>query len=178
MLITAVVCVALLGLLNLILMLGVLRRLRDHSALLADRGGNPFAIAVGQEIGEFETSTVDGEPISQDLLEDGTVVAFFSPGCGPCETEVPRFADFAETAPGGRNRLLAVIVGETGDATPFVSALCAVSRVVVEDRNGALSTAFRATAYPTVLRVGREDTGQLVVTANRVPLDRPVTTAA
>ena len=53
----ALVIVGMLCALNLILTLGVIKRLREHAALLA---GGPPTIAVGEAIGEFSARTVQG----------------------------------------------------------------------------------------------------------------------
>ncbi|MFF3441941.1 hypothetical protein [Streptosporangium sp. NPDC002721] len=174
-----VVAMTLVGMLcavNLILTVGVIKRLREHSGLLSGMSGPP-TIPVGKEIGGFLTSTVDGELLSDGLMSDDSLVAFFSPGCGPCKTTVPAFVEYARKLPGGRDRLLAVVVGDPDEAAGFVGDLNPVTRVVVENAEGALSTAFKTKAYPTLVRVGTRADGRLVVTANDVNLGHPVTTA-
>ncbi len=71
----ALVIVGMLCALNLILTLGVIKRLREHAALLA---GGPPTIAVGEAIGEFSVRTVHGDPLSDRSLGDETLVAFVS----------------------------------------------------------------------------------------------------
>jgi hypothetical protein len=163
--------------LNLIFTLGVIKRLREHTDLLAG-SHDPMTITVGTEIGEFASSTVDGKLIDHDLLTEETVVAFFAPGCKPCEEKLPKFVAHARTVSGGRRRVLAVVVGE-GDATaPLVADLQPVAQVVVEEHAGPLASAFTVRAFPTLLSVAPNRAGKLVVTASNVDLDRPAPVAA
>ncbi|MFG3556707.1 TlpA disulfide reductase family protein [Micromonospora sp. NPDC047557] len=176
-LIAAVVLVGLLCVLDLVLTLGVLRRLREHSDLLTDPGRattDPAQSRVGETVGDFRTTTVHGEPVSGDTLPDGTVVAFFTPGCEPCERELPRFATHARSVPAGRDAVLAVIVGAPQEAREYVAVLASVARVVVEDPLGPVAAAFNTTAFPTLLRIGRDGQGQLAITADRVDLRPPL----
>lgn len=179
-LIAAVVLVGLLCTLDLILTLGVIRRLREHTELLSQRpeGGLRPALPVGGEVGEFTTSTVDGETLTRDALREETVVAFFSPGCQPCEEKLPRFVEYARAVPGGRLRVLAAVVGDAGEAGALVAELSPVARVVVEEHDGALSAAFQAKMYPTVLLVAPDGSGRPVVIDDQVKLDRPVAAVA
>lgn len=172
-LIAAVVLVGALCLLNLIFTLGVIRRLREHTALLSG-AGDPIMVKVGTEIDEFSSSTVDNEAVTCESLIDETVVAFFSPGCKPCEEKLPKFVAHAAALPGGRQRVLAVVVGDADQTAPLVTELRPVARVVVEDHAGPLASAFTVNAFPTVLSVARNRAGRLVVTSASVDVDRPV----
>ncbi|MDH6139378.1 thiol-disulfide isomerase/thioredoxin [Kitasatospora sp. GP30] len=158
--------------LNLLLTLGVVKRLREHTELLAvpgGPGGAPAAVEVGTEIGTFSAETVDGERLTDADLGDDTVVAFFSPTCAPCKAKLPKFVEYAAGLPTGPAGALAVVVGEPEESSAFVSRLSAVARTVQESRGGELAEAFQARAFPTVLRVGRP-ADRLAVTANRVAL--------
>ncbi|MEU4807209.1 TlpA disulfide reductase family protein [Actinosynnema sp. NPDC023587] len=172
-LIAAVVVVGVVALLDLVLTVGVVKRLREHTELLS-AGENPApALRAGEEVGAFETFAMDGSPVSRDLVTGETVVAFFSPGCQPCKDKMPEFVRYANTMPGGRDRVLAVVVGDADAAAEFVSELSPVARVVVESREGALSSAFKARAFPTVLMIGPGDEGLLTVRDDHLALDRP-----
>lgn len=98
------------------------------------------------------------------------MVAFFSPTCRPCQEKLPRFVEYARSLPDGRNRTLAVVVGEAERAASFVDVLSPVTRVVVEDRDGAVASAFEVKAYPTIVRVAPDEEHRLVVTADQVDL--------
>jgi hypothetical protein len=176
-LIAAVVVVGLLCVLDLILTLGVIRRLREHTELLANMGGGggPPAVAIGEEIGEFATFTVDGESLSREHLADDTLVAFLSPDCSPCHEKLPKIVEFARATRDRRDRVLAIVVGDADRADPFTAALRSVARVVVEGHDGALTAAFKTSIFPTLLRVASDENGRIVVTANHVELDQPAT---
>ncbi|MFI6984263.1 TlpA disulfide reductase family protein [Embleya sp. NPDC050154] len=173
LLIAALTLVGSLCLLNLILTVGVIKRLREHTEMLANVGGagnGRASITVGEEVGDFTASTVDGEQLARDLLVGETLVAFFSPTCKPCKEKLPKFLDFAATLPGGRDRVLATVVGDTEASAALVAELTPVARVIVEEYDGALSAAFQAKAYPTLLMVARDGAGRLVVTEDEVRL--------
>lgn len=170
----AVVLVGLLCLFNLVLTFGVIRRLRSHDERLADVAGAPPVLGVGEHIGEFTTTTVDGESLSREQLDTETVVAFFSPDCNPCRTKLPKFVEYARALPGGRAQAVATVVGSATEAAEFVEQLSPVARVVVEEPDEAMSTAFHVRSFPTLLRVEPADDGRLLVTANDVRLGLPV----
>lgn len=156
--------------LNLLLALGIIRRLREHSELLAKGAGGRRelpVIAVGESVGDFAAVTEDGAEISAERLPDGAVVGFFSPDCAPCRAKIPAFAEFARTVPGGPEQVLAVVVDAAGDGSLFADALGDVARIVVETPDGPLSDAFQVRSYPTVLRVARRGEG-LVIAANEL----------
>lgn len=156
----AVAAMALLALgvcvLNLVLTLGVIRRLREHTALL-DRlqagpgAGMPDQMPAGAEVGEFAATTTDGEPLSHELLAGQTLVGFFSPTCQPCKERLPEFLEVAPDVPGGRQQVLAVAVGGEQECANLVADLAPVARVVVEppSAEGPVSQAFKTSSYPT-----------------------------
>ncbi|MEV7796272.1 hypothetical protein AB0O68_30440 [Streptomyces sp. NPDC087512] len=177
-LIALTVFVGLLCALDLVLTLGVIKRLREHTALLA-KGSQPArpAIQVGESVGRFMATTVDGAPLEPGSLHGETLVGFFSPTCRPCQEKLPQFAAYAAARSGGRDGVLAVVVTEEDDAAEFVAALSPVARVVVEGRQGPVGTAFMAHSFPTMLTVESADEGTLVVTDTRVTLDIPAATS-
>lgn len=172
-LIAVVVLVGFIAFVDLVLTLGVVKRLREHTELLAGAGGMPETVAVGAEVGDFTATSVDGEMVSSALTPADTVVAFFSPTCQPCKEKLPKFTEYARSLPGGRDRALAVVVGSAEEGAEFIERLSPVARVVAENREGPLHTAFGTAAYPTLLRVTTEDDGRLVVAENHIELDRP-----
>ncbi|NUT53326.1 MAG: TlpA family protein disulfide reductase [Saccharothrix sp.] len=172
-LITALVVVGVVALLDLVLTIGVVKRLREHTELLSARENPSPALRAGEAVGEFETSAVDGGRVSRELVTGETVVAFFSPTCRPCKEKMPQFVRYANAVPGGRDRVLAVVVGDEDAAAEFVSELSPVAQVVVENHEGAMSSAFKARAYPTVLMIGPGDDGRLTVRDDHLDLDRP-----
>ncbi|GAA2454810.1 TlpA disulfide reductase family protein [Streptomyces macrosporus] len=175
-LITIVAVVGVLGVLNLVLALGMIRRLKEHTEVLSNLSGRG-SLALGEEVGAFTSTTVDGESVTREALAGDTLVGFFSPSCAPCREQLPKFVAYARQMPGGRGRVLAAVVGQGPDAEKMLAELGEVARVVAEKPGGgALSAAFQAIAFPTVLRVSPGDRGVPVVTDDRVDLDRPVLT--
>jgi thiol-disulfide isomerase/thioredoxin len=150
-LLAAVVLLGAITGLNLLLTLGVIRRLRTHTAMLA--GGGPAAeldlLPTGERIGGFEATAVDGEPAGRDALTGDTLVGFLKPACGPCEERMPEFLRLAEAMPGGRRRVLAVVAGTAEEAAPLLAQLSPVARVVVELVDGPVTRAFGVHGYPT-----------------------------
>jgi thiol-disulfide isomerase/thioredoxin len=176
-LIVALVLLGLLVAFQLVLTVGIIKRLREHTALLSAVDTSPAAspaVKVGEEVGPFATTTVGGEPVSRDGLSGDTLVGFFTPGCGPCEKRLPEFVEYARALPGGRDGVLATVVAaEPAEAAEYVAGLSQVARVVVEDSDGPLTRAFRATAFPTVVMVAPGRDGRVLVTADRIRLDQP-----
>ncbi|MDQ1025263.1 thiol-disulfide isomerase/thioredoxin [Streptomyces umbrinus] len=177
-LIVAVVFVGLLCALDLTLTLGVVKRLREHTELIGNLSGRA-SIGVGEEVGEFTTVTVDGTPLSREGLADDTLVGFFSPGCPACKEELPKFVEYARAMPGGRERVLATVVGDVARTTDMVAQLTPVAQVVAEPaQHGTVGPAFQVAAFPSVMRVGANGGGRSVVTEARVDLDRRPSPAA
>ncbi|MEV5889568.1 hypothetical protein [Nonomuraea fuscirosea] len=152
-LVAAVVLVALLCGLNLLLTVGVIRRLRRQGAAPAM---TTESLPPGTRIPEFAATTTSGEPISDELLGAPALIGFFSHGCRPCEDLLPLFA---ERARGTSDAVLAVVVAAPGeDNAAEIGLLAEVARVVTELPQGPLQTAFKVDAFPTVLTIGAGDT--------------------
>ncbi|MFI6496618.1 TlpA family protein disulfide reductase [Nonomuraea typhae] len=172
-----VVLVGSLVVINLIFTLGVIKRLREHTELL--RGSfDPVAIEAGTEIGEFVSVTVDGERIAHESFTEETTVAFFAPDCRPCQEKLPKLAAYGKSIPGGRDRVLAVVVASADLAADFVALLRPVAHVVVEEPAGPMAAAFGIRAFPALLSVAPNHSGRLVVKAGTVDMDRPATVSA
>jgi thiol-disulfide isomerase/thioredoxin len=180
--IAAIVLVGVLCLLDLVLTVGVIRRLREHSVALSTMsatGRFPPSISVGDQVGRFTAISVDDAPLRDDMLTAPTLVGFFSPTCEPCKELLPAFQAFARRMPGGPDRVVAVVVADSDEADMLVSELRQVGRVVVEERSGgALSAAFGVWVYPTVLMTARERDGRLMITENKVDLGNPAAARA
>jgi thiol-disulfide isomerase/thioredoxin len=149
--VVALVVTNVLTLLNLLLLFGVIRRLRELPA-----GGlpGPSSLQVGAQIEGFATVDVDGCPLRSDDLPEAVVVGFFSPGCAPCEALLPKFVAHAEGLSGGRESVLAVVAGTPGEAASYAARLSPVARVVVEEpAGGVVVRAFQVSGYPTVFQL-------------------------
>ncbi|GAA4956876.1 thiol-disulfide isomerase/thioredoxin [Nonomuraea thailandensis] len=147
-LVAAVVLVGLLCMVNLLLTVGLIRRLRRQSPPQPPMAAG---LAPGGSVPRFAATTTSGEPVSDELLGAPALVGFFSPGCRPCVDLLPLFA---ERARGTSDGVLAVIAdGPGGDATVYLEQLEQVARVVVEAPQGPLQTAFQVSAFPTIITI-------------------------
>jgi AhpC/TSA family len=161
--------------LNLLLTVGIIFRLRQHTEKLANLSavGGPASsimIGVGERAGEFATTTTDGEPVSRDLLSGLTLVGVLTPDCGACKERLPEFIARAETFPGGRGQVLAVLAGEPAQVEPYREQLAPVARVVIErPMEGPVAAALKVQGWPAFGVLDAEGT----VVADESELDRP-----
>jgi cytochrome oxidase Cu insertion factor (SCO1/SenC/PrrC family) len=140
-------------LLNLVLTLGVIGRLRRHTELISNLtsgGRRPYTLlAEGETAGPFETVATTGEPLSLDRLSGRTLVGAFAPHCSACAEMLPAFVDYAETFPGGRDQVIAVVVASESEAETYRERLEPVARVVIEPpMTGELGTALALNTFP------------------------------
>lgn len=143
----AVVLIGLLCVFNLLLTLGLIRRLKQLGGASAGHVGPPIALGPGSPVGEFAAATLDGEQVSHETVEG--LVGFFSAGCEPCHKLIPGFTAQARAL--GRENVLAVVAGEDAEA---VEALSPVARVIVEDFEGPVAGAFQNTWTPALYLLG------------------------
>jgi hypothetical protein len=148
------ILVGLVSLLNLVLTIGLVKRIRDQDERIATiTRGEPELLDIGERVDDFTTTTVDGEALSRDLLGGGTLVGFFDPTCETCHEHLPKWAAQARRLPDGRVQALAV-VREDPEVHEMVSVLNPVARVVVERRRGPVAKAFHVKATPAFCRLG------------------------
>ncbi|WP_163569600.1 TlpA family protein disulfide reductase [Fodinicola feengrottensis] len=144
--VAAVAVVGALSVVNLLLCIGIVRRLREHTEILntqlGDSGQNrrPAPMyATGQRIAEFTATTVDGADLSRALMTGTTMVGFFTPGCSPCKERMPLFIE--QAANHDRDQVLAVVAGTPDASAEYVAKLAPVARVVRENDNGPVAAA-------------------------------------
>ncbi|MEV7806795.1 TlpA disulfide reductase family protein [Microbispora sp. NPDC088329] len=172
-LIALVVLVGVLCVLDLLLTLGVIRRLRVHGEMLAARPAaqpEPM-LAAGGTARPFSAVTVDGVPLSDTSLADPTLLGVFSTGCPACVERLPLFVERARAFPGGRDHVVAVVVGPEDAAAEDVRELRPVAHVVVEDHGGAVARAFRVTGFPSFALVSGAADGAAKVLASGTLLE-------
>lgn len=173
-LIAVVVLVGALCLMNLVLALGLVRRLREHTKLLdvlyetIDLMGGPPGprgeLATGEVVGDFDATTLDGARVTRDLLVEGTVVAFLSADCGGCRDQLPEIASWA--AGQDRDRIVAVVDARSGDPAELLTTLSPVAQVITEDKATQLLSAFKVQAFPTFCRLA--EGGRLLAVEGRI----------
>jgi hypothetical protein len=156
-LVAAVAVLGVLCLMNLLIMLGVLRRLRGAALWQPEP---LFALGPGSAVGEFSVVTTAGELVSNDSLTG--VVGFFSAGCGECHELLPRFVERAGEME--RDKVL-VVVG--GGSEEMVRALAPVARIVVADPGGGpVARAFQNSWTPALYVIG--DDHRVVAVGSRM----------
>ncbi|MGC4937314.1 TlpA family protein disulfide reductase [Kribbella sp. DT2] len=156
----AVVLVGVLVLLDLLLTLGLIKRVRTHAELLdklvnaaPGQAMEPGQLPVGSLLGEFTATSSEGLEISRESFDDGVVLGFFSTWCDTCAEQLPGFLAYAE--PLGRERVLAVVHGDDAQLVDLVATLSKVAQVVVEPENGPIARATGVRAFPTMAVVDK-----------------------
>ncbi|MFD3513129.1 TlpA family protein disulfide reductase [Streptomyces sp. NPDC058657] len=164
----AVLLLGVLGVFNLVLTFGVVRRLRERPASTArsdwDRA---TGLSPGARVGTFSTVDTGGRPLTDASLHEGLVVVFVSPDCPACEETLPHVVERAEEY--GPGNVLAVVIrdgADPGDPGPYVDRLSPVARVVLADMGGELTTAFDIQGLPAYVGMGAAghvaDTGRIL----------------
>lgn len=176
-----VVVVGMVGVLNLLLMFGVIRRLKEYDQVIAKlpQGAmhSPPAESMrapGSEVDEFTAVSTDDVAVSKESLAGETMVGFFSVSCAPCIENAPKFAARAAGVPGGKDNVLAILVAD-GDDDPseLVGVLGAGARVVVEDYDGPVAAAFGVTAFPTYAVVAAGKITASAIDVSMLPVPAP-----
>ena len=149
LLIGVVALVGALCLLNLLMMFGVLRRLREHTAMLQD--GVAFSppvigLAEGQRPEPFTAVSTAGRQVSNatDLL----LVAFFSTSCSICRDRVVPFTEYLAANGAEAGKVLAVVVQDGGTAPPYLHQLEEAAMVCTELEGAEIATAFKVSGFP------------------------------
>ncbi|HEY1177205.1 MAG TPA: hypothetical protein VGF17_13700 [Phytomonospora sp.] len=175
-LIAAVVLVGAIATLNLLLTVGVIRRLREHTAQLAEFSGSgvPSGPVVGDPIEDFTTAAVDDTAIARADLDSYALVSVMSPGCGPCEEKLPKLVAMLEDGSLPKRSVLAVIAGGEEEAVPMVTALQDLAVVVREEPvSGAVQSAVGIRAYPTMFTAGDGKVASLIHDLEKVKAKAP-----
>lgn len=166
-LITAVVLVGMLCALDLLLTLGVIRRLREHTSMLAkarDLVPGVIGLEPGQSPAPFSAMTTAG-----DIVRDPAglrVVAFFSSSCSACPERVPPFVTYLTEHAVERDSVLAIIESSGDEPPPYLPQLAGAARVCVEEPDGEVARAFRVTGFPAFCVLGED--GSLVTSGYEV----------
>ena len=165
----ALVLIGVLLAVDLILTLGVIRRLREHAELIAKALQHGAAVEktmlpVGSPLPELSARTVSGAvaPDSGPLL-----IGFFSSGCPSCALYLPGFVEYAEAFAG---RVLAVAVGAPEEVREIVADLLPVADVVIEPYDGPLATLLQVRGLPAMATV---DTDGIVTATGYRATDLP-----
>jgi peroxiredoxin len=119
----------------------------------------------GTQAPEFTTTTVSGVARSLgDLTGARSVVGFFAAACPPCHEQVPAFAAYARSFPGGAAQVLAVVAGgDDSETAKLVSELDGLASVVLEPAQGPMQVAFGVLGFPTFYLL--DESGRIQVSA-------------
>ncbi|MFE4758382.1 redoxin domain-containing protein [Streptomyces mirabilis] len=158
---------------NLVLTARLAGAVRQISALSPALLGSPdeFSLPPGYEVPPFETTSVQGQPVSMTAMEE-FVVGFFLVGCPPCKEAVDEYAALAERLADSGVSAIAVIRYEASDLekpewchelASETERLSRTAVVVHEESAGGIITAFNVTAYPLFYRVRREGERHVVI---------------
>jgi thiol-disulfide isomerase/thioredoxin len=150
--ISAVVLVGLVGLVNLVLTYGVIRRLRRHTELLSARPAAPPLTA--SEVSAFSAITTDGAEVDATAAAKYSLIGFFSPGCQPCAELLPKFVARAEGRGAGENLLAVVMPGD--EAAGYVERLAGVASAISGEDAKRVAAAFGVEGFPTLCRVATD----------------------
>jgi hypothetical protein len=160
----AVAVVGALCLVDLVLTLGVLRRLREHTEIINQQYGprqmQVMGLAPADTVPPFATVTVGGEPVTGP--SGLRMVAFFSTSCSICPERVPPFVEYLSAHGLAPESALAVIVGPAKELPPYASPLPQVAQVCLEAENGAVGSAFKVAGYPAFCLL--DETGVVAAT--------------
>jgi hypothetical protein len=151
----AVVIVGALCLVDLLLTLGVIRRLREHTEILARTGpssGPGIGLGAGEVPDAFTATDADGVAVAG--AAGLSIVAFFSPTCSVCPKRAPAFVDYLRAHRVGRDEVLAVIIGEAAEPVPYLAELTAVARICAEPPEGPVGRAFGVRGVPAFFALG------------------------
>lgn len=151
-LVVVVAVVAALAVLNLLLTLALIKRVRVLQELVAQTPRrDPALPRPGDPVGAFQVTTQEGERLSDESLKTGvSLVGFFTPNCLPCATVRAQLLESPPAIP-----VLVFVEGTEGDleASTLAASLKHVARVAYTADNDTLHRAFRPAGYPTLIRV-------------------------
>jgi len=157
--IAAVAVVGVLCLLDLLLTFGVIRRLKEHTAMFAERGSLAppvIGLAEGERPGAFSAMTTDGQHVDESTPL--RLAAFLSTSCSICPERVPLLLKYLTAHHIDRASVLAVVVGPDGEKAPYFESLAEVAQICIEPDEGDVSKAFRAAGYPAFCLLSADGT--------------------
>ncbi|GGN75975.1 TlpA family protein [Actinoplanes lobatus] len=148
------VVVGVVAVLNLILTVGVIRRLKDHeqrfTELSADDGASNAQPSVGTAVPEFTAATTTGGKVTAADLRDGGLIGFFSVGCPPCAEQLPDFTRFLR-AMDDTPALIVIEAPSPADAAAFLEVTGDLP--VVLDGGDGLCKTFEVNRFPSMAQL-------------------------
>jgi hypothetical protein len=151
----AVICLAILGIANMMLTFGLVRQMRiavSDLKRLPHGLGTPLDASVGKSFPEFQASTVSGEPLTSNAVSTGTTFAVFaSSSCDLCGALAQRMLKQPIGSP-------VVVFVEAADTNGAADSLAAkftqiTDQVAVITSGHSLIADLQVDGWPTVMRV-------------------------
>ncbi|MER5770754.1 TlpA disulfide reductase family protein [Streptomyces sp. NPDC001985] len=153
--VAGLVLVGAIGVLNLLLITAVIRRLRRQEEAASGRmasGPRP-----GETLPEFSAVDVSGRSVSRaDLDGRLAVLTFLSTGCPACPAALPHLREYVRATGLARQQTIVVITGEESEAAELIEPLAELATIVVQPFPGALSETFSVVGTPTTVIVGAD----------------------
>ncbi len=113
----------------------------------------PVGLNVGQRAPDFQTETLDGDPISlTDFAGEVVLVNFWATWCGPCRVEMPEFQSFYEEFNAQGFTVLAVnnTVTDDPEAVAGFTADLGLTFPILMDPDGSINEdLYDVGQYPT-----------------------------
>ncbi|MFI6318206.1 TlpA disulfide reductase family protein [Nonomuraea sp. NPDC050556] len=131
-----------LGLVNLLLVLAVLSRLRGQAQEVRERQIKMPVLPPGTTPEPFEATALDGSAVRTG---DFRLVAFLSPACSLCHDRLPDLLAYAARS---GQPLLAVLAGTREEVAELATEVGPSARVIVEEPEGPVWRAFGVRGLP------------------------------
>lgn len=150
-LVAAVVLIGVITILNLLLTMAVIRKLRNTASTGAERVAPPDLpeLPAGSRVPVFHGEAISGETVSaQTTAGSAAVFAFFDTGCSACKPTVPKLIEYAKKNALPAGQVIAVVGDDGGDASEYVSELGGTATVIVEETMGNMARAFSIHGFP------------------------------
>lgn len=156
--VAAMVVITFVSVLNLFLLAGITRRLREYDTKFSTifmPSDFRMGLKPGSMVPSFAVKTIDGSPLSEGACEHGTVIlGFFDVHCHTCLEQAPRFQQMASLLTNGASSIASVSGGNDGGGqTHLLDSLRGVDHICTEDINGPLARAFEVDAFPIFMLV-------------------------
>jgi hypothetical protein len=152
----AVVVLAVLCVVNLMVTLAALRRLREYGQGPVSAGSHSAEYVAGPEtllgntVPEFQATAVTGEVLTRaSFVGRLRLLGFFSASCAPCHEQARAFAGHHDPA---RVAVVQTFGAKQADANEMLGLLAAVPALVVEGRPHGLADTLGVSSFPSILR--------------------------
>lgn len=143
---------------NMLLTWGMVRRLKALQEQVA-ASGVPLdnGLRAGDEAPDFSAQSLAGDTVTRDeIVRDETVLAFLSPTCSGCETQLPALRELARQ-PGGRPAVVAVVDGVAEESTHLIEGMQGEVPILFAPRqHNDLLERYQVNVYPSFYVMGPE----------------------